>query len=269
MHNAAMRQADWSVERGAVLNELQGDEGSPFFVLLAESARRGISGSSQRTYTNRFYPRRATCDRRRYRQVLSRVVCAEQRDAGRCRRRQSFRHFPKGRSTTSVRFRVRHLPKRNEVHPTAVNHTVTVTSDLPFPFAVVDFAYAVPGDTEAGEPAIDALTALVENQLSPFYAALVQSNIALAIQANEDTQLQRRTHARVHRRESGSYRRRSNPRFSRYDRRSRSPPALAPDLVEAAKRVTIAARLYSGDSVEGMAGLAGYTYGVVGERVQR
>ena len=34
MQHAAMRQADWNIERGAVLNELEGDEGSPFFSLL-------------------------------------------------------------------------------------------------------------------------------------------------------------------------------------------------------------------------------------------
>ena len=158
------------------------------------------------------------------------------------------------------------LPKRTEVHPTAVNHTVSVTSNLPFPFAIVDLAYAVPGDTEPGEPAIDALGALIENQLSPFYAALVQSNIALEIQTQEDTQLKGGL-LHVYIIVSPGHSADEAIRVYQDTMAQTLATGFTPDLVEAAKRVTIAERLYSGDSIEGMAGLAGYTYGVVGERV--
>ena len=36
MQHAAMRQSDWNIERGAVLNELEGDDSSPFFNLLSK-----------------------------------------------------------------------------------------------------------------------------------------------------------------------------------------------------------------------------------------
>ena len=40
-----------------------------------------------------------------------------------------------------------------------------------------------------------------------------------------------------------------------------------PDLVVAAKRLTIAERLYAADSIAGIGDLAGYTYGIVGEKI--
>ncbi len=40
-----------------------------------------------------------------------------------------------------------------------------------------------------------------------------------------------------------------------------------PDLVIAAKRLTMAERLYAADSIDGIGSLAGYTYGIVGEKI--
>ena len=265
MHNAAMRQADWSVERGAVLNELQGDEGSPFFVLLQKVRAAAYPGQANGRTPTGFIPdvQHATAaDIAKYYHEwyapnnATLVVAGDVNHAVIFQKAEHyFGAIPR-----------KTLPKRTEVHPTAVNHTVTVTSDLPFPFAVVDLAYAVPGDTEAGEPAIDALTALVENQLSPFYAALVQSNIALAIQAQEDTQLKGGL-MHVYIVVNPGHTADEAIRIFQDTMTQTLATGFSPDLVEAAKRVTIAERLYSGDSVEGMAGLAGYTYGVVGERV--
>ena len=48
---------------------------------------------------------------------------------------------------------------------------------------------------------------------------------------------------------------------------SRSNTGFSPDLVTAAKRLTIAERLYSADSIDGIGDLAGYTYGIVGEKI--
>ncbi|HEX8806099.1 MAG TPA: pitrilysin family protein [Candidatus Aquilonibacter sp.] len=265
MHNAAMRQADWNVERGAVLNELQGDEGSPFFVLLEKVRAAAYPGEANgRTPTG----------------YITDVEHATAADIA----KYYHEWYAPNNATLVVAGDVNHaeifekaehyfgaiprktLPKRTEVHPTAVTHTVTVTSDLPFPFAIVDLAYAVPGDTESGEPAISALGTLIENQLSPFYTALVQSNIALAIETNEDTQLKGGL-LHVYLIVNPGHTADEAIRVFQDTMKQTLATGFSPDLVEAAKRVTIAERLYSGDSVDGMADLAGYTYGIVGERI--
>ena len=158
------------------------------------------------------------------------------------------------------------LPARTEKHPTPVAHTVSVTSDLPFPFGIVDLAYAVPGDTEPGEPAISTLSALIENQLSPFYAALVQSNIAIAVQSEEDTQLKGGL-LDVYIVLNPGHTADEAERVFQTTMTQTLANGFSPDLVEAAKRLTIADRLYSADSVDGLGDLAGYTYGIVGERL--
>ncbi len=80
------------------------------------------------------------------------------------------------------------LPPKHDANPVPA-HGATVDAEFPFPFEILDLAYAVPGDTQRGEPAISTLSTLIENQRSPFYHALVESNIALAIETNADTQL--------------------------------------------------------------------------------
>ena len=265
MQHAAMRQSDWNVERLAVLNELDGDEGSPFFNLLERvraaafphqpngrtpigyipDVEHATAADIAKYYHEWYAPNNATL-----------VVAGDvDHDAIFAKAEHDFGAIPR-----------KTLPKRTEVHPTAVAQTVTVTSDLPFPFAVVDLAYAVPGDTEPGEPAIDALGTLIENQLSPFYEALVESNIALEIQTDEDTQLKGGL-LHVYIVVSPGHTADEAIRVFQDTMTRTLASGFDPDLVEAAKRVTIAERLYSGDSVDGMASLAGYTYGIVGERV--
>ncbi|HKU81290.1 MAG TPA: insulinase family protein, partial [Candidatus Tumulicola sp.] len=142
----------------------------------------------------------------------------------------------------------------------------TVEAEFPFPFEVLDLAYAIPGDKQAGEPAVSTLATLLENQRSPFYQALVQSNIALAIEANADTQLRGGLlHVFII----------LNPGHHANEAQAVFQNTLdgvlkngfSPDLVTAAKRLTIAERLYSADSIDGIGSLAGYTYGIVGEKI--
>ena len=265
MQHAAMRQADWNIERGAVLNELEGDDGSPFFNLLAKVRAAAYPGQPNgrtptgyitdvehataadiaKYYHEWYAPNNAT------------LVVAGDVDHGTIftQVQSYFGAIPR-----------KTLPPHLEVHPTPVSHTVTVTSDLPFPFGVVDLAYAVPGDTEPGEPAISTLAALIENQLSPFYAALVQSNIALALETDEDTQLKGGL-LHVYIVLNPGHTADEAERIFEDTMTQTLANGFSPDLVEAAKRLTIAERLYAADSVDGLADLAGYTYGIVGERI--
>ena len=88
------------------------------------------------------------------------------------------------------------------------------------------------------------------NQRSPFYQALVQTNIALGIEANRDTQLKAdfSTFSSFSTRATRAPKRRPSSK-----RRwiTCCKTASIPDLVTAAKRLTIAERLYSADSVDG------------------
>jgi len=265
MAHAALRQADWSIERGAVLNELQGDEGSPFFTLLSRVRAAAYPGQpAGRTPTGDIadVERATAADIAKYYREWYAPNNAALVVAGDVDHRAVFakaEHY-----FGSIKRRT--LPARVASHPTPVSHTVSVESNLPFPFEILDLAYAVPGDTEAGEPEISTLTALIDNQLSPFYQALVQSNIALAIDAQEDTQLK-----------GGLFNvfivvspgHTADEAHSVFQATMDNVLAggFSPDLVDAAKSLTIADRLYNADSVDGAGDLAGYTYGIVGEKI--
>ncbi|MDQ2991959.1 MAG: insulinase family protein, partial [Candidatus Eremiobacteraeota bacterium] len=160
----------------------------------------------------------------------------------------------------------RKLPARSRATPQAANGA-TVEAGFPFPFEVVDLAYAVPGDTEPGEPAISTLSTLIQNQRSPFYQALVQTNIALAINTNADTQLKGgllNVFVIL------------NPGHTADEAQTVFQATMddlihngvSPDLAHGATRMTLADRIFSGDSITGAGGLAGYTYGIVGEKVK-
>jgi zinc protease len=263
--HATLRQSDWQIERGAVLNELEGDDGSPFFNLLSLVRAAAYPGQPNgRTPTGFISDVRAAkaSDIAKYYHEWYAPNNAALVVAGDVQHSEVFakaqRYFGAIPRKT--------LPPRPEKDPVPVAHTVTVQSDLPFPFTIVDLAYACPGDTEKGEPEISVLDALIGNQLSPFYQALVQSNIALAIETQEDTQLKGGLfHVFIV----------LNPGHTNTEAQtvfqSTMDNVLAngfnPDLVASAKSLEIAERLFSADSVTGMADLAGYTYGIVGERL--
>ena len=134
------------------------------------------------------------------------------------------------------------LPVWSELNPKPAPET-TVEAQFPFPFEILDLAYAIPGDTQHGEPAISTLATLLENQRSPFYKALIESNIALAIETDADTQLKGGLlHVFIV----------LNPGHASGEAASVFSTTLDsvlhngfdPDLVVAAKRLTIAERLY-------------------------
>ncbi|HET7815565.1 MAG TPA: insulinase family protein, partial [Candidatus Baltobacteraceae bacterium] len=157
----------------------------------------------------------------------------------------------------------RRVTPRPAAHPQAATGKV-VEAEFPFPFEVLDLAYAVPGDTEPGEPAISALAAVIPNQRGPFYQALVQSNIALQINADSDTQLRgglMHVYIVLNSGHTGG----EAQRIFQATMDRVLQDGFAPELVEAAKHSTLADRISSGDSVGGIADLTGYTYGIVGE----
>ena len=258
--------ADWHIERGAVLNEIDGDESSPFFNLLSRvraaaypghrrpAARRSACGPTSRarpsptlrTYYDEWYaPNNATL-----------VVAGDVSHTQGLRARAALFRRDSRRKT---------LPPHAAVHPQAGDAAKSVEAEFPFPFEVLDLAYAIPGDTEHGEPAVSTLSTLIPNQRSPFYQALVQSNIALADRGQRRHAAARRPHHVFIILNPGHTRRRGAAVFqstmdSRAAERIRSRSRhrrKTPDDGRA-RRTRPTRSTDIGD-------LAGYTYGIVGE----
>ncbi len=264
MQHAALRAADWAIERNAVLNEIDGDASSPFFNLLARVRAAAFPGqpAGRTPLGNRADVAAATvADIARYYREwyapnnATLVVAGDVSHATVFAKAQ--RYFGAIPS--------KELPQKENANPVAATGR-TVEAQFPFPFEILDLAYSVPGDTQRGEPAISTLATLLDNQRSPFYRALVESNIALGIEANADTQLRGGLLDVFIILNPGRSAAEAQAVFqSTLD--SVLKNGFDPDLVLAAKRLTMAERLYAADSIDGIGALAGYTYGVVGEKL--
>lgn len=265
MRHALIQESEWQVERGAVLSELDGDASSPFFSLLSAvrtaaypnsaAGRTPVGVRSQvatahasdiaKYYRTWYAPNNATL-----------VVTGDVRAA------DVFALAQRDFGSISAKT----LPARPSEHLTPATGK-TADSQFPFPFEILDLSYAVPGDTEPGEPEISTLATLLNNQRAPFYKALVQSNVALAVNANADTQLHGGLLNVFIVLNPGHHAGEAQAIFQNtMDQILRS--GFDPALVAATKKLTIAERVLDTDSVGGLASLVGYTYGVVGERVQ-
>ncbi len=263
MQHLALRPSEWAIERRAVLNELDGDESSPFFNLLSRVRTAAYPDSpSGRTPTGvRADVANATvADLRKYYDQwyapnnAALVVAGDVNHAAVfALARHDFGSIPK-----------RSLPIHALQHPKAATGK-EVHAEFPFPFEVLDLAYAVPGDTEPGEPAISTLSTLIPNQRGPFYHALVESNVALAVDANADTQLRgglMHVYIVLNPGHTGA----EAQQIFQSTMDAMLKTGLDPELADAAKRATLAERAYDADSIGGYADLVGYTYGVVRER---
>jgi zinc protease len=265
MANASISQAGWNVEGGAVMNELLGDEGSPFFNLLTKVREAAYPGEPNGRTPIGFKPdvQHATAaDIARYYHEWYGPNNATVVVAGDVRHETVFARV----SHFFGAIPPKKLPARNTMSPVPIGHTTEVESNLPFPFEMLDLAYAVPGDTEPGEPAVNALVMLINNQLSPFYQSLVQTNVALAVEASQDTQL-RGGLLNVFIVLSPGHSAREAQTIFQSTMDTLIANGFSSQLVQTAKRLAIAERMYSGDSVTGIGDLAGYTYGLVGERI--
>ena len=264
MQHAALRAADWAIERNAVLNEIDGDASSPFFNLLARvrAAAFPDQAAGRTPLGNRDDVARATvADIARYYHEWYAPNNATLVIAGDVNHASVFMKASRYFGTIASK----RLPSRADANPVPAAGR-TVEAQFPFPFEILDLAYAIPGDTQRGEPAISTLATLLENQRSPFYRALIQSNIALGIEANADTQLRGGLLDVFIILNPGRTGAEAQAVFqSTLD--SVLQNGFDPDLVTAAKRLTMAERLYAADSIDGIGSLAGYTYGIVGEKI--
>lgn len=264
MQHAALRASDWAVERNAVLNEIDGDASSPFFNLLSRvrAAAFPDQPAGRTPLGNRNDVANATvADIARYYREWYAPNNAALVVAGDVSHQVVFakaqRYFGAIPS--------KKVPTPSHRNPVA-SPGQTVEAQFPFPFEILDLAYAIPGDTQTGEPAVSTLATLIENQRSPFYKALVQSNVALAIEANADTQLRGgllNVFIVLNPGHSGA----EAQAIFQNTVNGVLESGYNAELVTAAKRLTIADRLYAADSIDGIGDLTGYTYGIVGEKL--
>lgn len=262
MQHLSLKPSAWNVERGAVLSEIDGDESSPFFNLLARvraAAYPGLPAGRTPIGVRADVARATVADLRTYYREWYAPNNAALVIAGDVRHETAFamaKHF-------FGAIPARKLPAHVDVHPHAATGQ-TVDAQFPFPFEVLDLAYAVPGDTEPGEPAISTLATLISDELGPFYQALVESNVALAVEANSDTQLKGGLMNVFIVLNPGHTAPEAQGIFQATMLHA-IKDGFSPSLVRAAKRETLAERVFAGDSIGGYADLAGYTYGIVGE----
>ena len=264
MRAALIAPDEWRIERGAVLSELDGDASSPFFSLLSRvraaaypNSSAGATALGSRAdvasattadiarYYHRWYaPNNATL-------VIAGDVSAPQVFA---LVQRDFGSIPR-----------KALPAHVAQSPVAASGK-TADAQFPFPFEVLDLSYAVPGDTEPGEPAISTLSTLINNSRSPFYHSLVETNVALAVESNSDTQLKGGLFNVFIVLNPGHHADEAQAIFQNTMNQVLKN-GFDPALVAAAKKVTIAQRVLDADSIGGLASIVGYTYGVVRERV--
>jgi zinc protease len=263
MQHAALAPEEWAIERRAVLNELDGDDSSPFYNLLSRVRAAAYPGSpAGRTPAGlrAEVAKASVADIRRYYEEWFAPGNAALVVAGDVNHTAIFALARKYFGAIPARA----VPARVAVRPQAAQGQA-VEAEFPFPFEVVDLAYAVPGDTEPGEPALSTLASLIPNQRGPFYQALVESNIALDLNANADTQL-RGGLMHVYVIMNGGHSGAEAQQVFQSVMDGILKNGFNPELVAAAKRATIAERTFSADSIGGYGDLAGYTYGIVGER---
>jgi zinc protease len=263
MQHAAIAPQEWAIERRAVLNELDGDDSSPFYNLLSRVRAAAYPGSpAGRTPAGlrADVARASAADIRHYYETWYAPGNAALVVAGDVHHAAIFALANKYFGSIPAR----PVPPQTAARPHAAQGQ-RVEAEFPFPFEVLDLAYAVPGDTEPGEPAISTLASLIPNERGPFYQALVESNIALDLSANADTQLHGGLmHVFVIMNGGHNAAEAEQVFQSVMDRVLQN--GFDPELVGAAKRATIAERTFSADSIGGYGDLSGYTYGIIGER---
>ena len=188
MVHLSLREADWKLERGAVLGEIDGDfsnsnfklgdavrtkafPGSPF-ALTALGHRSDVAKATvadiKRYYDTYYAPNNATL-------VITGDVRAA--DAFALAERW-FGPIP----AKTLPPRVLPTPP-----PAPKNVDVAVTGDTPN--TVLDLAYRIPGGADPASTAPQILAALMSSDRSPFYRSLVLSKLALSYSASTETTL--------------------------------------------------------------------------------
>jgi zinc protease len=261
MRGLLLRQADWALEKGAVLGEYDGDESQPV-ARLAEAVRRALYAGSPYARTplgaRADIVRSSAADLRRYYDAWYRPDEATVVVTGDVAPAAVFASAERWFGPLAARG-----PAPVHAAPAAPRAVPrpAVTIDGDYPYAVVDLGYRIPGDLGSDAAATQVFANLVSSERSAFYRALVDSKLALSYQAYADTALRQGIlHVVLF----------VTPGRSPVAARRAFESALArvrahgvdPDLLAAAKTAYARQAVYARDAISGLGDRYGYAYGV-------
>ncbi len=262
MQNLTLSQADWQLERGAVLTELTGNLGQPIGRLEADlraaaygatnlglpvggqiaDVQKSTAGDLRHYYDQWFAPNNATL-------VITGDVHTSSAFA------LVSKYF--------ARIPAKTLPAHANAQPQpAGDKVVTMRGD--YPFAFLDVVYPFSGDIGGREAAASALLPFaMNNARSPLYSALVESGLVLRYDAYPEMTLHT---GLLH--VSMSITPGHTPSEVRavvektMQSFSRTGPSA--ELLDAARRDVLSAAIYDRDSISGLANRVGYSVGYEG-----
>lgn len=262
MRGLLLRQADWMLEKGAVLSEYDSDEsqpvarltevvratlyaGSPFArtpLGVREDIVRSTAADLRTYYDGWYWPDHATL-----------VVTGDVRPAA------IFASAERWFSPIASGRRIERTPEPAQT--ASPKPSVATVGD--YPYTVVDLAYRIPGDLGEDAAATQVFASLVNSERSTFYRELVASKLTLAYQAFPDTSLHDGIfHVLLS----------VTPGHSADEARTAFETTLAairtggvdPALLDAAKTAYARSAVYARDAISGLGDRYGYAYGVEG-----
>lgn len=188
MTNLALREADWKLERGAVLGEIDGDFSNPNFKLGDAIRTKAFAGSP---FALTALGRRAdvakasVADIKRYYDEYYAPNNATLVITGDVRAGDAFEMAERWFGPIKAKT----LPQKSlpSPPPAANASTVSITGDTPY--EVVDLAYRIPGSGDDASTAPQVLASVMSSDRSPFYKSLVLSKLTLSYSASSETTL--------------------------------------------------------------------------------
>jgi zinc protease len=261
MRNITLSESDWKLEKGAVLSEIDGDLSQPITKLYDAVCRAASNArlcslsalgnredvvkstaADLREYYDAYYaPNNATL-------VITGDVNAT--DAFSSARRV-FGALPSKQLPKN--------PAENIIY--ASGKKVAVSAD--FPFEVVDLAYAAPGSQDPGFAPLQIADAIIANQRSAFYDALVVSGLTLGYQTSYDDDAHGALYHVFLIVSPGHTTAQAQAAFERTLAKTERDGFPA-DLASAAKTAVGASAIYARDSITGLGDRAGYALGAEG-----
>ncbi|MDB5028661.1 MAG: putative Zinc protease, partial [Candidatus Eremiobacteraeota bacterium] len=262
MRGLLLRDADWAVEKGAVLSEYDNDVSQPLFRLTTAVRARLWAGSP--------YGRSVLG-------VRGEIV----RSSAAGLRRYYDEWYRPGNATLVVTGDVEPatvfaaaerwfgpiaaapLPDRAPLAAPVAKPQPSVTMTGENPYAVVDLAYRIPGDLDAGAAATQLFANLVNNERSTFYEALVESKLTLGYNAYAETALHQGVFHVILNVSPGVTPQAARAAFEDALTHLRTN-GVDPALLTAAKTAYARQAVFARDSISGLGDRYGYAYGVEG-----
>jgi zinc protease len=261
MRNLKLDPKDWTLERGAVLQEWAQDHSNPIFSFIFGSVAEKVYPGSRLGETalgaKADIEKATVADLKRYYDAWYRPNNATLVVTGDVKAADVFASAQKWFGPIPAHA----LPARKQY--TAVAATgATVSQKAEFPFTLVDEAYAAPGDapaTEHDQIRNDIAVAAMSNPRGPYRAALVESGLTLGL---VPLPLEDRRASVVHVLLIVAPGHTADEVRAVYDKTTADILAkgINPEFIDAAKRSSISRLTYARDSIVGLGDGIGAAY---------